>query len=46
MVETGLQEVDNYVSRFHNIVRQFIATRTIMELCWVILFMITNVILL
>ena len=32
MVEAGLQEVDTYVSRCHNMVTQFIATRPIMDL--------------
>ena len=33
MAETGLQEVDTYVSRHQNTVAQFIATSTIMYLC-------------
>ena len=33
MAEAGLQEVATYVSRFQNTLAQFIATRTIMELC-------------
>ena len=33
MVEVVLQEVDIYVSRHHNTVAQFIATRPIMDLC-------------
>ena len=35
MAETGLQEVDNYVSRRQNKVIQFIVTRLIMDLCLV-----------
>ena len=33
MAETGLQEVDTYVSRHQNTVAQFITTSTIMYLC-------------
>ena len=33
MAEERLQEVETYASIFHNTVSQFIATRTIMELC-------------
>ena len=35
MTEAGLQEVETYVSLHHNTVAQFIATRTIMDLCLV-----------
>ena len=33
MVESGLQEVETYVSRRQNTITHFIATRTIVELC-------------
>ena len=33
MEESGLQEVETYVSRFQNTVSQFIDTRPIMDLC-------------
>ena len=33
MEEVGLLNVENYVSRLHNIVAQFITTRKIMGLC-------------
>ena len=33
MMESVLQKVDTYVSRFHSTVAQFIATRPIMDLC-------------
>ena len=33
MTEAGFQDVDTYVSRRHNTVAQFIATRPIMDLC-------------
>ena len=33
MVESGLQEVENYVSPCHNTVSKFITTRPIMDLC-------------
>ena len=33
MMDAGLQEVETYVYRHQNIVAQYIATRTIMELC-------------
>ena len=33
MAEAGLQEVNTYVSRRQNIVAQYIATMTIMNLC-------------
>ena len=33
MVEAGLQEVETYVSRRHNTMAQYIATRPIMDLC-------------
>ena len=33
MAEVGLQEVETYIYCLHNTVIQFIATRTIMELC-------------
>ena len=33
MEEAGLDEVDTYVSFRHNTAAQFIATRTIMDLC-------------
>ena len=33
MAEAGLQEVETYVSRSHNTVVQYIATRTIVDLC-------------
>ena len=33
MAELGLQNVDTYVSSYHNKATQFIATRTIMDLC-------------
>ena len=33
IAEAGLQEVNKYVSRRHNTVTQFIATRPIMDLC-------------
>ena len=33
MVEVGLQEVETYVACRHNTVAQYIATRTIMDLC-------------
>ena len=35
MEEAGLLEVENYVSRHQNTVTQFIATRTILDLCLV-----------
>ena len=35
MEEAVLQEVDTYVSRHHNTVTHFIATRPVMELCLV-----------
>ena len=35
MVEVVVQEVGIYVSRHHNTVAQFIATRPIMDLCMV-----------
>ena len=33
MAEAGLQEVETYLSRRHNTVAQYIATRPIMDLC-------------
>ena len=36
MVEVVLQEVDTYVSRHHNTVAQFIATRPNMDPCMVV----------
>ena len=33
MAEAGLQEVETYVSHHQNTVVQYIATRTIMDLC-------------
>ena len=33
MTEAILQEVDNYIYLFQNIIAQFIATRPIMDLC-------------
>ena len=33
MTEAGLREVETYVSRHHNTVEQYIATRPVMELC-------------
>ena len=33
MAEAGLQEVETYLSRHHNTVTQFIASRPIMDLC-------------
>ena len=33
MADTGLQEVDTYVSLHQNTVAQYIATRPIMDLC-------------
>ena len=33
MMKAGLKEVDTYVSRRHNTVKKFIATRTLMDLC-------------
>ena len=36
MVEEGLQEVETYIFRCLNMVAQFIATRTIMDLCLVV----------
>ena len=35
MAEAGLQNVETYVSRLHDTVVQYIATRPIMELCLV-----------
>ena len=35
MTNTGLQEVETYVSHHQNTVAQFIATRPIMDLCLV-----------
>ena len=34
--ETGLQEVENYVSRLQNTAAQVIATMPIMDLCMVV----------
>ena len=33
MEEAGIQEVETYVTRIQNKVAQYIATRTIMDLC-------------
>ena len=33
MIDTGLQEVDTYVSRRQNTAAKFIVTKTIMDLC-------------